>query len=228
MEGPGAMHDTVSVFIFWMDILGTFVFGLTGAFRAIKYELDVFGVFVLSTAVGVGGGMTRDALLGLTPPAALRSPFYLLTTLLAGLCVFFFARKIAPGWRLILYADSVGLALFAAVGAEKAFSAGLGVVGVMVIAVIASVGGGVIRDVFTGEIPLIFTSDVYATAALAGGFFFWLPAVLHVPGRVPFWSAFAAVVIIRFIVMRYRIDLPKSKRLPRSPSQFASERKKKT
>ncbi len=221
------MQDTVSLFIFWMDILGTFVFGLTGAFRAIKYELDIFGVFVLSTAVGVGGGMTRDVLLGLTPPSALRSPWYLLTTLLAGLAVFFFARKLATSWRRILWADSVGLALFAAVGAEKAYTSGVGIWGVMVIAVIASVGGGVIRDIMTGEIPIIFTSDVYATAALAGGFFYWLAAEFGAGGRIPFWTGFGVVVVIRFFAMRHKIDLPKSKRLPRSPSQIAAEKREK-
>ena len=66
------MDGTVTAFLFWMDIAGTFVFGLTGAFRAIKFELDILGVMVLATVVGVGGGMTRDVLLGLTPPVALR------------------------------------------------------------------------------------------------------------------------------------------------------------
>jgi len=216
------MHDLVPVFIFWMDILGTFVFGLTGGFRAIKYELDILGVMVLATAVGVGGGMTRDVLLDMTPPVALVGPAYLITTCLAGVCVFFFARMIAPSWRYILYADAVGLGLFAAVGAEKAYIAGLGPVGIMVIATIASCGGGVIRDVLTREIPIVFTDDIYATAALLGGFVYWVCAVAGAPGRIPFYSSMVTVIVLRFVALRWKIGLPKSRRLPSSPSHMAA------
>ena len=221
-HGGWPMHDAVPAFIYWMDLVGTFVFGLTGAFRAIKYELDILGVLVLSTAVGVGGGMTRDVLLGFTPPVAISGPNYLLTTCLAGLCVFFFARKIAPSWRLILYADGVGLAVFTAVGAEKAFVAGLGPVGIMVIATIASCGGGVIRDTLTREIPTVFTDDIYATAALAGGLAYWLAAKAGLDGRTPFYIALGVVSALRFIALRLGLNLPRSRRLPRSPSEIAA------
>ena len=212
-------------FLFWMDIAGTFVFGLTGAFRAIKYELDILGVMVLSTVVGVGGGMTRDVLLGLTPPVAISGYAYLLTTCIAGLAVFFFARKLASTWRYILYADGVGLALFAAVGAEKAFNAGLGVVGIMVIAAIASVGGGVLRDVLTHEMPVVFTDDIYATAALTGGLVYWIATRIDAPGRIPLYSTLCFVIVIRFIALKLRLGLPRSKKLPKSPSQIAAKEK---
>jgi len=208
-----------------MDLIGTFVFGITGAFRAIKYELDILGVIALSTAVGVGGGMTRDVLLDMTPPVALCSPAYLMTTCLAGLCVFFYARKIVPSWRYLMYADGVGLALFAAVGAEKAYHAGLGPIGVMVIAAIASVGGGVIRDIATGEIPIVFTDDIYATAALSGGLVYWIAASLELPGRIPFFASLCFVIVVRFIALRWKLGLPRSKKLPMSPSQTASRKK---
>ena len=219
------MHDVIPTFIFWTDIIGTFVFGLTGGFRAIKYELDILGVMALATAVGVGGGMTRDVLLDMTPPVALMSPWYLVTTCLSGVCVFFFARKIALSWRLVLYADAVGLGLFVAVGAEKALIAGIGPVGIMVIATIASCGGGVIRDVLTREIPIVFTDDIYATAALAGGFVYWGAASLGFPGTIPFFSAMFCVIALRFVALKWKLGLPKSKKLPLSPSQLAARRK---
>lgn len=215
------MDNILPAFIYWMDLLGTFVFGLTGGIRAIKYELDILGLIVLSTAVGVGGGMTRDILLNATPPGALRSPAYLIVTCLAGLSVFFFARKIAMSWKLVLYADAIGLGLFAAVGAERAYNAGLGPVGVMVIATIASCGGGVIRDIMTHEIPIIFTDDIYATAALAGGFAYWLLAKAGVPGRTNFFMSMSVVIILRFISLKWKLGLPRSKRLPVSPSHIA-------
>ncbi len=220
------MHDPVTAFIYWTDILGTFVFGLTGGFRAIKYELDILGVMVLATAVGVGGGMTRDILLDMTPPVALASPAYLITTCLAGLCVFLFARLIAPTWRLLLYADAVGLGLFVAVGAEKAFLTGLGPVGIMVIATIASCGGGVIRDVLTHEMPIVFKDDIYATAALAGGFVYWIAMKAGWGGRLPFFAAMTAVIILRYVALRWKLGLPRSKKLPESPSHIAARKKK--
>jgi uncharacterized membrane protein YeiH len=215
------MLETIPVFLYVMDLIGTFVFAITGGFRAIKYEMDIFGVFSLATAVGVGGGMTRDVLLGSVPPAALRGTEYLLTTCAAGACVFLFAPRIAPTWRKILYADAVGLGLFAATGAAKAYLAGLGPVGIMFIATIASVGGSFIRDISTGELPLIFTKDIYASAAVAGGLVYWAAETLF-PGRhISFGAAFAVTVLIRMVSLRWNINLPRSRRLPASPSQIA-------
>jgi uncharacterized membrane protein YeiH len=215
------MLDTIPVFLYIMDLLGTFVFAITGGFRAIKYEMDIFGVFSLATAVGVGGGMIRDVLLGSVPSAALRSSVYLLTTCAAGGCVFLFAPRIAPTWRKILYADAVGLGLFAAIGAAKAYLAGLGPVGIMFIATIASVGGSFIRDVCTGELPLISTKDIYASAAMFGGLIYWAVETVC-PGRhISFGAAFAVTVIVRMAALRWNINLPRSQRLPASPSQIA-------
>ncbi len=218
------MNDNFAVYIHIMDLLGTFVFAITGAFRAIKYEMDLVGVLALSTIVGVGGGITRDVLLGATPPSALRSAEYFLTTCGAGICVFFFARVIAPSWRKILYADAVGLALFAAIGAAKASAAGLGPLGIMFIAAIASVGGSLIRDMATGEIPLIFTREVYAGAALTGGFAYWV-AIRSGSDSAAFAAAFFTTLLIRIPTFMFNINLPKSKELPASPSQIAKSKK---
>ena len=216
------------MYLYWLDILGTFVFAITGGFRAIKYELDILGVMVLSTAVGVGGGMMRDILIGVTPPFALRNHDYLLTCCIAGACVFFFARNIAPSWRVILYTDAVGLAVFTAVGAQKASTAGLGLVGVLFIATIASVGGSIIRDVLTGEIPYIFTRDIYASAALGGGFAFWACQSLNFDNRISFISAFVVVIVLRFIALKWNLNLPKSRKLPLSPSEMVKRKESST
>ncbi len=217
------MNDSFPTYLYIMDLLGTFVFALTGGFRAIKYEMDLVGVLALSTIVGVGGGMTRDVLLGNTPPYALRSADYLITTCAAGLCVFFFARMIAPSWRRILYADAVGLGLFTAIGAAKAYMAGLGPIGIMFIATIASVGGSLIRDMATGEIPLIFTREVYAAAAIVGGFVYWV-VEMHAPGQPAFAVAVLTTTLLRMVTFHWNLNLPKSRRLPASPSQLARTR----
>jgi uncharacterized membrane protein YeiH len=218
------MYDSFPGFLYIMDLFGTFVFAITGGFRAIKYEMDIIGVFALSTIVGVGGGMTRDVLIGSTPPLALRGNDYLLTTCTAGMCVFFFARVIAPSWRKILYADAVGLGLFTAIGAAKAHMAGLGPIGVIFIATITAVGGSLIRDMATGEIPLIFTREVYAGAAVIGGLIYW-SIENAAPGGIAFPAAFIITAAIRMVALHYNFNLPKSTRLDISPSRIASTRK---
>ena len=97
-----------------LDIFGTFVFAVSGAFRAVKYELDILGVLVLSVATGVGGGIVRDVMLGATPPAALQNELYLLVCVLGGLIVFIGARGIAQRWDWVRGADAIGLGVFAA------------------------------------------------------------------------------------------------------------------
>ncbi len=208
--------------LYALDLFGTFIFGLTGAFRAIKYELNILGVLVLATAVGVGGGMTRDVLLGLVPPAAIRGPGYLIVTGLSGLIVFLFARRIASTWRVILYADAVGLAVFTYVGAQKAYLEGLGPVGIAVVATIAAVGGGVYRDVLTGEMPYVFTGEIYASACLAGAVVFWCGTWLGLSEIPVFAACFVTVLGIRVAAIRWSVRLPKSRRLPLSPSQIAA------
>jgi uncharacterized membrane protein YeiH len=217
------MFDSFPGFLYIIDLLGTFVFAITGGFRAIKYEMDIVGVLALSTIVGVGGGLTRDVLLGSTPPLALKNSDYLLATCTAGVCVFFFARFIAPSWRKILYADAVGLGLFTALGAAKAYMAGLGPIGVMFIATIAAVGGSLIRDIATGEIPLIFTREVYAGAAVVGGLVYWGIETVA-PGGISFTVSFVVTVTIRMVTFHYNFNLPKSKRLDSSPSHIARRR----
>jgi uncharacterized membrane protein YeiH len=217
------MDNPVTPLVTALDLFGTFIFGLTGAFRAIKYELNILGVIVLATAVGVGGGMTRDMLLGSVPPAALTSTSYLIITCLSGVCVFLFARHIAPTWSAILYADAVGLAVFTFVGAEKAYLAGLGPVGIMVIGTIASVGGGVYRDVLTGEMPVVFTGEIYASACLAGGVVYWLFARMGAAQPVTFAACALTVLMVRVAAMKWSLGLPKSQRLPVSPSTMVSK-----
>lgn len=212
------MDTATPLYIYLLDLVGTFVFALTGGFRAIKHECNILGILVLSTVVGVGGGMTRDMLLGITPPMALRNIDYLAVTITAGLCVFFYARRIALSWQWVMYFDAVGLAVFSAVGAEKAFNAGLGPVSIMCIAAVASAGGGVIRDVLTRELPCVFTGDLYATAACAGGGIFWLAMKLGLSDKIGFIVAFSSVITIRFIGMKWNIKLPRAKKLATSPS----------
>lgn len=204
-----------------LDYLGTFAFALSGAFRAVKYELDLLGVFVLAVSTGVGGGIARDVLLGATPPTALKDGTYLAICIIASLAVFVAAKRIAQLWDMVLFADAVGLGVFAAIGAAKAESLGATPFTVILMASLTASGGGVVRDLLVREIPAALTSEVYATAALLGGGVWVLTGHLGLSHELRLTSTILATWLVRVLSMRYGLSLPKVSRMPHSPSQIA-------
>ena len=95
-------------------------FAISGAFRAVKHQCDLLGCIVLATAVGIGGGVIRDLILGVHPPSAFQNEYYLIICIAAAIAVFFFAPSIAARWDMVRIADAVGLGVFAAIGASRA------------------------------------------------------------------------------------------------------------
>jgi len=150
-----------------LDLLGVFVFALSGATLAVQQRLDAFGVLFLAGIAALGGGVARDLLLDV-PVAALQDSRYLLTPLVAGVLVFFFSplvERLAGAVRLF---DAAGLGLFVAAGTGKALAAGLGAVPAVALGVLAGIGGGVLRDVLAGVVPVVLRREVYAVPALVG------------------------------------------------------------
>jgi uncharacterized membrane protein YeiH len=213
--------------IYVLDIFGTFVFAVSGAFRAARHRLDLLGVLVLAIATGVGGGIVRDLTLGATPPAAFQDETYLVVCLLGGLVVFFAANKIAPHWDAVMAADAVGLSVFAAIGAAKAEQYGLGAIGVMMMAAVTATGGGVIRDMLVNQIPAVLRADFYATAALLGGACYVTAGHLGAGQGTQLLAAGVVTFVLRVLAMKYGISLPKMHNLPASPSKLTSLRKTK-
>jgi uncharacterized membrane protein YeiH len=151
-----------------LDILGTFVFGLSGAMVAIRRRFDLFGILVLAAATGVAGGMIRDLLLGDAPPAVFRTAWPLGAACAAGLFAFFFGALIDRMERPVMLLDAVGLGVFAIAGCQTALAQGLGVPGAVLLGVITAVGGGMLRDMMASEVPRVLREEVYALAALVG------------------------------------------------------------
>jgi uncharacterized membrane protein YeiH len=213
--------------IYVLDICGTFVFAVSGAFKAARHELDLLGVLVLAIATGVGGGIIRDVILGCTPPAAFQDEIYLLACLVGGLVVFIAAGKIAPRWDCVMLADAIGLSVFAAIGAAKAQLYDLGGIGIIMMAAITATGGGLIRDVLVREIPVVLDADFYATAALIGGASFIAAREFGYGQGTQLLCAIASTFLLRVLAMNYGISLPKLQRLPESPSKLTQIRKTK-
>ena len=167
-----------------LELVGTFVFALSGATAGVKHRLDLFGVLVLSFATATAGGITRDVLIGAVPPAALKDWRYLGVSMLAGFAVFSWSPRAERQRRLrnlVLTFDAAGLALFAVTGTQKALGYGLDPVMAALLGMLTGIGGGMLRDVLVSDIPVVLHADLYAVAALAGAIVVVLGHVLHAP-----------------------------------------------
>lgn len=208
-----------------LDVFGTLAFAVSGAFRAVKHELDLLGVIVLAVATGVGGGIIRDLLLGATPPVSLVDQTYILVCLLGAVLVFLMAPRIARRWDYVMAADAVGLSVFTAIGAAKAESCGAVPLTIIMMAMITASGGGLIRDLLVMEIPAVLKSDFYATAALIGGICYVLLGHLGVGAGPRLAGTIAVTLCLRALAMKYGMRLPRIKPLSDPPSRLTRQRK---
>jgi len=150
------------------DLVGIFFFAVAGALVAVRRNLDVFAALVLGGVTGLGGGFIRDVLIGATPPAALADWRYLIVPVAAGLLTFAFHPVVGRLERVVTLFDAVGLALFCVTGALKAVEFGLSPIPAALMGMVTGIGGGMMRDVLAGTVPVIFEGVLYATPALAG------------------------------------------------------------
>jgi len=197
-----------------LDLVGTFVFALSGAVVGVKNNFDIFGILVLAFVTGNAGGITRDLLIGAVPPATLRNLQYLWVSILAGFAVFFWNRRIDVQGRLILILDASGLALFAVTGTQKALAAGLNPVMAALLGMVTGIGGGMIRDVLANQTPVVLRSDLYAVAALAAGAIVVTAHLLQLP-------SIAGMLVGLFVCLGLRLmAILRNWRLPgaRSPA----------
>ncbi|MGC9385790.1 MAG: trimeric intracellular cation channel family protein [Hydrogenovibrio sp.] len=153
--------------LYYLDLLGTAVFALTGLLAASRKQLDLFGAIVIAMVTAVGGGTLRDLILD-QPVFWLSQNIYIYIVVLATLFLFFYARVRHLPVRLLLFLDGLGLAVFSVIGAQKAMALGLSDPIVIMTGIMTGVVGGVIRDVLMGEVPLIFRKEIYATASFVG------------------------------------------------------------
>lgn len=151
-----------------LDLVGIFVFAISGALVAVRKDLDVFGVLVLAGTTGLGGGFLRDVLIGATPPAALADWRYLMVPVAAGLVTFAFHGAVGRMERQVSVFDAFGLSVFCVTGALKALDYGLGPLPAALLGMVTGIGGGMVRDLLAGRVPVVFRGELYATPALAG------------------------------------------------------------
>jgi len=188
----------ISEFLKVLDLVGTFAFALSGAVSGVKHRIDLFGVLVLSFVAATAGGIMRDVLIGAIPPAAVQDWRYITLSLVAGLVTFFWYSLIAKMKSPVQIFDALGLGLFAIAGAGKAIAFHLGPGAAVLMGVLTAIGGGMVRDVLVSEVPVVFTAELYAVAALAG-------AAVVVVGNIFFPSSVPVAAIGGIVCVGLRL-----------------------
>ena len=196
-------------FITILDYLGTIAFAVTGASKAIAHRADIFGIIVLATVVGVAGGITRDVIFGRFPNA-FSDPIYIGLTVAVGIAIFFLYTRFKSKMETWLVFDAVGLGVFSIIGASIAHQVvGMEFLPMLLAGVITAIGGGILRDVFVREIPIVFVKEVYAVASVIGIVVFY--TILSSGMEIQIASIIGIVVTtaIRLLAMKFKWNLPK-------------------
>lgn len=194
--------------VYLLDLFGVAVFSVTGALAAGEKKMDLFGVVVLALATALGGGTLRDVILGAYPVFWISNPTYIFVGTAAAATIFTVARFVRPPAKALKFADAFGLAVFTVIGTDKAISLGVPGSIAIIMGVMTGVAGGIIRDMLSGEIPLVLKAEIYATASLCGAITF---AVLKqffpiMPLTAP--AAITVTLALRLAAIHWKLSLP--------------------
>jgi uncharacterized membrane protein YeiH len=197
------------VIFYLLDLIGVAVFAISGVLVAAHSGMDLLGGFALAALTAIGGGTLRDVLLGRHPIFWIRDARYLWVILVAAALTMAYIAFLPPPGHSLLIADALGLALFAISGAQIAESAGHSFLIVVLMGTMTGTAGGVLRDVMSARVPMIFQQDLYATAAIAG---IAVYAVLQKLGVSRTLAVSAGVVVIlgmRLLAVVWGAHLPR-------------------
>ncbi|HEY8344341.1 MAG TPA: trimeric intracellular cation channel family protein [Bacillota bacterium] len=196
-----------------LETLGTIAFAISGALAGNKKKLDFFGVVILSITTAVGGGILRDLLLGIVPPISLRDPYYVTLSVVTAIITFVCDRRLKKFNNILQIFDAIGLGAFTAIGAQIALAYGMeSPLLVVSLALSTGTGGGIIRDIFSQEIPLIFKKEIYAVASICGALVYFY-SISHSSPEMALYLCFFITFIIRMISIRLNLHLPVAKNI---------------
>ncbi|MEQ1929267.1 MAG: trimeric intracellular cation channel family protein [Parvularculaceae bacterium] len=201
--------ETAAAVFAALNIIGLFVFAVSGALTALRNDMDVFGVAMIAFVTGVGGGTVRDVLLGSFPVWWVKEPFTIGICVAGALVAIVGQPVIASRLKALIWADAAGLGVFAILGAQAALAAGASPAIAIVMAAVTATFGGVVRDVLCNEIPLVLRQEIYATAALLGaGLYVGLLELGMAAGLAAVLAALFTFAI-RAAAIVFRIQSPK-------------------
>ncbi|MBT3579972.1 MAG: trimeric intracellular cation channel family protein [Nitrosopumilus sp.] len=198
-------------FIYILDLFGTVAFAITGAFKAIEKKFDVIGILVLATITGVAGGTIRDVVLGRVPNSIV-DPTYVIVTIASGIAIFFLYSRLKKHWNLFLKFDAIGLGVFTIIGATFAYNIfGLNFLAILLAGVLTAAGGGILRDIFVNQVPIVFVKEFYLSASFIGIVIFSI--ILYFTNEL-YYATIVGITLtssLRLIAMKYNWNLPKVK-----------------
>ena len=197
--------------IILFDNSGTFAFAVSGALAASEKKLDLFGALFLGFVTAIGGGTTRDMMIGNMPVSWLQDPVYFYIIAAAVALTFLFTKTILRFPKALFFFDTIGISVFTVIGIQKGFYAGIHPPLAVMMGVLTAVMGGIIRDVLCNEIPLIFHKEIYATACFTGGIFFVLFGFLNMPEPFTALTTAGVIFTIRSLSVRKGWALPRFK-----------------
>jgi uncharacterized membrane protein YeiH len=198
-----------------LDVLGVFVFGLSGGLAAVRKGFDVLAVLMMAAAAGLGGGVVRDVLIGAVPPVGVSDGRLLAAACAAGLLTFFFHPRVSRIEPAVLVLDAAGLGLFAVAGTLKALELGTTPLTAVLVGVLTGVGGGVLRDLLAGDPPrLLAEREWYATPAVLGATAFAAAWTAGLDGPVTTWSCVGLIATLRILGLArgWQVPAPPSTR----------------
>jgi len=202
---------TSEFFIYVLDLFGTVAFAITGAFKAIEKKFDVVGILLLATITGVAGGTIRDVILGRIPNS-ISDPTYVIVTIASGIVIFFLYSRLKKHWNLFLKFDAIGLGVFTIIGATFAYNIfGLNFLAILLAGILTAAGGGILRDIFVNQVPIVFVKEFYLSASFIGIVVFSI--ILYFTDEL-YYATIIGIVLttsLRLIAMKYNWNLPKVK-----------------
>lgn len=194
--------------LYALDIFGTAVFAVSGALAAGRKQMDLFGAVVLATVTAVGGGTFRDLVLGATPVFWVRDPWYLGATTAAALLTYGAARVTRVPAVGLQVADAIGLATFTVIGTQAALGHAVAPAVAVLMGVMTGVLGGMVRDVLSGEVPLVLRREIYATASLCGAVALVALEAAGAGSNLAVPTAAAITLGLRLVALRWKLSLP--------------------
>jgi uncharacterized membrane protein YeiH len=200
----------INIFVF----IGIIAASISGALIGIKKQLDLFGVICLAVLTALGGGIIRDLLIGRIPPIAFVEPSYFIASLTAALFAWVFYYKTNRLRTIIMISDAIGLGVFTALGASAAIELGMDEPFIVIsMGLITGIGGGVLRDVCSKEIPFVFRKEIYAIAAIVGAISLYV-TYDYVPQIIALYICLVVTFMIRIIAIWYNLNFPVFKTTP--------------
>lgn len=205
LQGTLEFHRTL---VLVMDLCGTFAFAVSGATAGVRQRLDLFGVLVVAFAASTFGGISRDVLIGATPPAAFQDWRYLAVAMAAGVIAFYWSSVVERLRNPVRMLDAVGLAFFAVAGTQKALVFGLSPVMAALMGMLTGIGGGMARDILLAEVPVVLRAELYAVAALAGAGIVVVGTLLEAPVLLTAIIGGLVCFSLRMAALRWGWQLP--------------------